>query len=378
MATKFLPEDRMDKDTILNLSKRLRAEFLTPWMDAIPISIIVVNQFRQIIFCNEAFKKLSERIVPEEIMGLRPGEALNCVHACIEDGGCGCSEFCEECGAALAIVSSLRGNADCQECHMLRRHPNGESPLDLQVFTNPVVFDGYTFTLFTALDISHEKRLKYLERTFFHRLINEAGGIATLGNMITKGNSDADMAEMLEASAMEMLRDVVYHRDVTAAETGRLSVKPSIVHLGEFLRSVVDEMFRNNPSVRDNIDVAATGVEILTDPRLLRHTLRNLLINALEAREVARQKAGRADPVHLACTKEPEGVAITVTNDGTIPKRIRLQLFKRYVSSKGNDRGLGTYVIKLFTENYLQGSVSFVSKDEKTQFTLLLPEALQE
>ncbi len=43
-------------------------------------------------------------------LGLRPGEALQCIHADDEPSGCGTTKFCSTCGAAIAIVSSLKHN----------------------------------------------------------------------------------------------------------------------------------------------------------------------------------------------------------------------------------------------------------------------------
>jgi sensor histidine kinase regulating citrate/malate metabolism len=50
-----------------------------------------------------------------------------------------------------------------------------------------------------------------------------------------------------------------------------------------------------------------------------------------------------------------------------------MQLFQRSFSTKGNGRGIGTYSIKLLTENYLKGKVSFFSNEEEgTVFSIEL------
>lgn len=51
-----------------------------------------------------------------------------------------------------------------------------------------------------------------------------------------------------------------------------------------------------------------------------------------------------------------------------------LQIFQRSFSTKGGGRGIGTYSVKLLTENYLQGRVAFVSTAEAgTTFTATYP-----
>lgn len=52
---------------------------------------------------------------------------------------------------------------------------------------------------------------------------------------------------------------------------------------------------------------------------------------------------------------------------------MRLQLFKRYVSTKGEERGLGCCVAKLLTEKYLMGTLDFFSENGRTTFVLALP-----
>ena len=63
----------------------------------------------------------------------------------------------------------------------------------------------------------------------------------------------------------------------------------------------------------------------------------------------------------------------SVNNPGVIPDDVGLQIFQRSFSTKGHGRGLGTYSMKLFGENYLNGKVYFQSDDKKgTTFTIEL------
>ena len=54
-----------------------------------------------------------------------------------------------------------------------------------------------------------------------------------------------------------------------------------------------------------------------------------------------------------------------VNNPGVIPANIRTQIFQRSFSTKGHGRGLGTYSMKLFGENYLNGKVYFQSNEKQ-------------
>ena len=50
-----------------------------------------------------------------------------------------------------------------------------------------------------------------------------------------------------------------------------------------------------------------------------------------------------------------------VKSEMFISKEVQLQVFQRSFSTKGNGRGIGTYSIKLLSENYLNGKVGFTS-----------------
>lgn len=50
-----------------------------------------------------------------------------------------------------------------------------------------------------------------------------------------------------------------------------------------------------------------------------------------------------------------------------------MQIFQRSFSTKGKGRGIGTYSVRLLSENYLKGNISFVSNEyEGTIFTVEL------
>ncbi len=368
MDTKFAPAERLPKEEVQRIAETLRAEILLPWFDAVPLSVLVINAYRQIVFCNQAFRKLSGRLDMEELIGLRPGEALRCVHAEIEPGGCGCSGFCRLCGAAQAILSGLRGRNDCQECRMLRIMDVGVSPLDLQVFTQSIEFSGAPFALFSAVDISHEKRLKYMERSFYHDLINVSGGISMLTSLMDQacGTQDNGM-DLLAESAQRLVGQAIYHRDVAAAEAGRLVVAFEPVEITEFFQDMLRSFKAFYPDFISNVQTRTLCGLVKTDKRLLGHVLRNLMINAAEACALS------SGTVVLSCVEEGGSARISVENPGEMGADIKKQLFKRYVSTKAEDRGLGCYVARLLTEKYLKGSLEFFSEGGRTVFTVVLP-----
>jgi sensor histidine kinase regulating citrate/malate metabolism len=120
------------------------------------------------------------------------------------------------------------------------------------------------------------------------------------------------------------------------------------------------EVYRHHEAAEGRIILIAGDSEEVffeSDRTLLGRVLGNMIKNALEA-------AGKGEAVSVSCRRSAQGVEFHVHNPGFMPGESQLQVFRRSFSTKGRDRGLGTYSMKLLTE-YLQGEVSFSSSEEK-------------
>jgi signal transduction histidine kinase len=82
----------------------------------------------------------------------------------------------------------------------------------------------------------------------------------------------------------------------------------------------------------------------------------------------------KGSEVRLNCKLINGDALFSVWNDTVIPREVQAQLWQRSFSTKGENRGIGTYSMKLFTEQYLGGKISFTSGEgEGTTFTVSLP-----
>ena len=119
------------------------------------------------------------------------------------------------------------------------------------------------------------------------------------------------------------------------------------------------------------IEHKKTGLVINTDETLLRRVLINTIKNALEAstdNQEIKVYSNSGD------NGKPGFFNINVRSYPLIPKDVQLQLFQRAYSTKGPGRGWGTYSIRLLTEGYLGGRVSYVSNErQRTLFTISIP-----
>jgi len=109
-------------------------------------------------------------------------------------------------------------------------------------------------------------------------------------------------------------------------------------------------------------------VRFYTDKALLGRVLGNMVKNALEAIEPD-------EIVTIGCQRvEDTFIEFWVHNPTVMPDAVKRQIFRRSFSTKGPGRGLGTYSMRLLTERYLQGQISFTScQEEGTTFRVRYP-----
>ncbi len=344
-------------------------------LDAIPDIVLILNQHRQIIFANKA---LAEYLgcAAGEALGQRPGEALDCVHAADEEWGCGTSEFCRMCGAARAVLQGLAGETAVQECRITRKC--SRESLDLRVHAAPLKFDGLDWVQFVLTDISHEKRRRSLETIFFHDVLNTATAVRAAADLIARrsGGGLDGLPTHLQGLTHRLIDEITAQRLLSDAENDELQVKPEHVNASRLLLELAETTSgaEGTHGRKLRIDLPEAAPELTTDATLLRRVLANMLKNAVEATPAGgtitlgcadhggadHGGADHGGAEHGGADHGAE-VEFWVNNPGEIPRAVQLQIFQRSFTTKGAGRGLGTYSMRLLTERYLGGRVTFAS-----------------
>ncbi|EPR43608.1 ATP-binding region ATPase domain protein [Desulfovibrio sp. X2] len=378
----FLPSDRLPPETVRQQAEAINSSQVREVLDNLPHIIFILNSFRQIVFFNKMFLELAADLAAdlaaelagglaaEKLLGLRPGEALSCQQVPSAPGGCGTGRNCRHCGAAQAIFESLAGREARRECRLTRHAPAGFQSLDLLVYTKPVNIGGENFIIFSVQDISDEKRRQALEHIFFHDILNTATGLRGLIQFLSEEVPPAlrEEAGLLAGYFEQMVEEILAQKDLLDAENDRLEVSPEEMDPEAFLSALLP-IYRTHPLAR-NHRVALGAVcpaPLASDPILVKRVLDNMVKNALEAED-------SGGTVTLSCSADPQRVHFHVHNPATIPDSVRPFVFQRSFSTKGRNRGLGTYGMRLLAERYLGGEVSFESSPPAgTTFTLSLP-----
>ncbi len=345
-------------------------------LNAVSNPVLVVNETRQIVFCNRKLLELLGGVDVPKLIGLRPGEALGCARAGEGPGGCGTSEFCKTCGAVNAILIASEGIANEQECTLTRSNAGVVESVEFSIQATPLDLEMDGLVMLSLTDISHEKRRRNLERIFFHDILNAMNGVVGFASLIQESSPEEfpDFMDGLSSSIDRVLAEINVQRELLAAENKELRACLRLIGTLDFLRTVVS-LYSVQEVARDRkivVSPASENISMETDPTILGRVIGNMVKNGLEA-----CRPGEA--VILSCEMVGGKVRLSVRSPAFMPREVQLRVFTRTFSTKGCGRGLGTYSMKLLSERFLKGSVGFESNpDSGTEFYAEYPLRLSE
>jgi signal transduction histidine kinase len=351
-----------------------RSPLVAAMLEAFPTAALLLDANRQIVALNGRALTAFEGMSPFDAHGLRLGEALACVCSDKMEGGCGTSRNCAECGAAHAIRAARGGTQSVRECRITTAIEGKERSFEFRIFATPMQVAGHGVLLVALEDISDQKRREALERIFFHDVLGAANAVHGLARLVsaTDPAQAKDAAQSLVHATGQLLEEIQAQRDLLLAERGELTMRADTVTMNDIAQAV-HQQYRWSPLAEGRELVcrpASPDRRLRTDRTQLIRSLGNLVRNGLEA-------VREGESVTISAQAASDGVLFQVSNPGTIPEHLQLQVFQRSFSTKASrGRGIGTYSVKLIVEQYLKGRVSFLSSgDTGTVFSIWLPEA---
>ena len=361
----FIPEKRRTKQELQEEKKTLfNTEIFSILLEEIPNMIFIINDCRQIIYANKSVLRVLETDDATVVFGKRPGETFECIHALEGKDGCGSTEYCTVCGFANAIASSENNLDDNRECNLLTS--NGKA-LTLNVTTRPFKMNGRTYVFCAVEDISDKKMIINLDRIFLHDITNTAGSIYSAIEIAENFDYDK-LITLIKTQSKRLLDEINSHRILLTAESDDLKIKVAETSIKPIINNIITSLSTGMRFQGYTINTTIEEGVLFTDTTLLSRIMHNLIKNAMEA-----------SPKHLpveisAKINTNKELIFMVKNQTVMPREVQLKVFQRSFSTKGAGRGFGTYSIKLLTEKYLQGNVSFVSNETSgTVFTIKVP-----
>ncbi len=370
--TWFAAAERADDNELKNAVRDIsNSELMTALLRVSGGILAVLNEQRQILALNSRLLEFMGVDDPIHVLGLRPGEALNCAHAKDHPGGCGTSKFCRTCGAAVAIVAALADDEPVERECLLMTEGVAPDAIELRVRAVPLDLDGRKLILVLLQDIRNEKRLQALERVFFHDVMNTLAAATTFGEILNHQPERAvDLAPNLQVLLQRLAAEIKSQQLLHAVEADEYQLSPEPLAAEDVLVALRDQFapMAERAGVRLRVRPPTANTVITTDELLLKRVLGNMIKNAIEA-------TGAGQEVHVWLELGDDDVSWQVSNPGCMPDAVALRVFQRYFTTKPEaGRGLGTYSMKLLGEDYLDGRVSFTTDEEAgTVFRFRLP-----
>lgn len=357
----------------------LDSQLIGPVTRFIREGLVILNTEFQILFANPSFLALAQAADEEELIGKRIGEAIGCINAGLSSAGCGTSSECSAC----MVLSSLVHTGERRQDTSATIFRKAKEAVHLKVNSSRVRIEGDEYVITVLQPVNQEERKVSLERIFYHDILNSAGVLKGLIELLhehylqqrseTAHPEDKnEMDELWNAtilSSARIVEEIQAQRDFSKAERNELALNISPIHTGSFFRELRNWFTAYELSEEGQIRQAEGFEELAfsSDPVILRRVFINLIKNALEA-------APRGSAVVIDARGNTDAVTLSVRNQGVMPREVQRSLFRQTFSTKGTGRGFGSYSVKLLTEQYLQGSVSFISDDEhQTIFKVKLP-----
>jgi len=373
MDTFFAPAARTERRLFRNQIKDIsQSHVMNALLEAAAGILVVLNQDRQIVALNHNF--LEELGIPDiqEVLGMRLGESLSCIHALDTPSGCGTTEHCETCGAAIAMMSAINENVEKEQiCALVSDRKGIVSDICLQVRAKPIMVDGNRWVLFYAQDITKQQFWLNMDRVFFHDVNNTLTALYGNAQLLKISSPDNKEVSAICKTIERLVGEIAIQKDFSHHRDATYKPVKSEVALSQVKKELDAMIIGHQASFGKEIIASWPDKDLIlkTDCLLLSRILGNMVINALEAtpeKGMIRITVAGGDD---------EQVSWQVWNQAPIPPPIQKRVFQRYFSSKtGKGRGLGTYSMKLFGESYLKGKVSLTSSETYgTTFTFTLP-----
>jgi signal transduction histidine kinase len=371
--TDFAPAERLGPEALdRQFLKVAGATYPAAILDGVSVPVFVLNEQRQIVFANEAFRQFVPDGESLDFMGRRAGEAVRCIHA--DDGesggGCGTAMACRNCEA---IQSVLRAQAKGRDERTFQLALHGGHAVNAIIRATRIQLDGESFVIVALVDIKDTLWHRDMERAFLHDVMNIAGAIRGSTEALPLLDAQTRESHMgrIIAACDTLISEINSHRLMIHAEDGDLepSFEPleSRAFLDQMVLIITQHAVSHDRTVRIAPDAQNHVFE--SDHGLLSRVLLNLLKNALEA-------STPGQTVTANTGADDGSVWFSVHNAAHMAPEVAAKVFRRFFSTRGASRGIGTYSARLLTERYLGGTLDFTSTPQAgTTFTARYPRA---
>ncbi|MFZ2631583.1 MAG: ATP-binding protein [Desulfosalsimonadaceae bacterium] len=359
MDTCFAPPQRADLQTLAGQIDAVNHNpVLNSLLEIVDGLVAVLNEHRQIIALNHHLLHMLGIEDPAEALGLRPGEAIGCIHADTGPGGCGTSEFCSTCGAAVAIVTSLSTSEPVERmCAITIEKSDKTKDVYLRVRSQPLAISDRKCLLLFIQDITHQQQWAIVDRIFFHDLNNIIHGLLNAGELLSIQQPDNKLINIVQNLSVQLSNEIAIQSLLNQSKLTEFKPVLNRTTPGQLIQEIHKTIIRHPAAESRHLlfPKPLPDITFTTSLNLLSRVMINMIINALEASDPG-------DSVKLTVDAADDRITFSVWNRQCIPEDIARRIFQRNFSTKEKlGRGWGSHSMKLLGENILGGKVEFIS-----------------
>ena len=338
-------------------------------LEATGQAALVLDEADRAVAFSRAALELLGLETSDPALGLSPGEALNCLWAAQEGGGCSRTPGCPSCGIALVIQACRRLDATATEESLFSlAHPAAGTTGEFRFRATPIRVGERSFVFLALQDTSDARRREALEQFLFRQVLNLADGLEGTVRILSANPESAPLlVQQLSDFTEQLVQEVQGQRIQLQAENGSLQVETRELELSEIMESL-GAFFRNSDAAhRRRFELRPYQAEpFRTDPTLLVKILLDLIERAFRSTPVG----GTVRVEHLRTADRRRFV---VHQEGMVPAETAAGIFQRSFDALAS-HGLNPFGLRLLAERYLGGRLLFETEErEGARFILELP-----
>jgi signal transduction histidine kinase len=352
--------------------RREREAEVSTIFESVPVLMILMDQAGSIVRANRKVLEYTNRTAGETV-GLRAGEALRCIHALDDPGGCGLGPACQDCLVRRASMDTLATGTPYDQVEARLSLFRGDTVANLYLLVSTSLVQGFVgpMAIVCIEDITGQKKAEK-ERAILQDQFHQAqklesigrlaGGIAhDLNNVLTPILGYGEL--LLESTGVNDPRAEALGEIVSAGRRAREMVGQLLafsrkqmleiktIHINSLLRNF-EKLLRR--TIREDIAIILLPAKELPSVRgdagQLEQVAMNLAVNAQDAMpeggkltiETGRAVLEEADVAGSEGMKPGVYVVMAFTDTGIgIDEKTKAHLFEPFFTTKGKEKGTG-------------------------------------
>ncbi|MFP4266341.1 MAG: PAS domain S-box protein, partial [Desulfonatronovibrionaceae bacterium] len=372
-----------------------------------PVVMLLVDEDRRIQKANTVAANFAERSM-QEMLGLRGGEALRCLHHLDNPQGCGFGEACQSCQVRRAVLNTLRDHKSRNKLEAWLSFSSGGENVDKCLLVNTAYLEiaGQNRVLVCLQDITCIKETEQaLERakqeaetanqsksTFLanmsHEIRTPLNGIMGMMQLLELTELNEEQQEYVQTAGnasrrlTNLLSDIL---DLSRIEAGKMQIQPETFSLRELCESVTslfmplagDKGLELKYSIAPSLPKKAIG-----DEKRIQQILFNLVGNSIK---YTRQGQVSLELTPFSPPEKEQNLQLCFRIQDTgigIPEDKLKSLFEPFTQVDGSitrsyqGAGLGLSIVRRLV-GLMDGDISIQSRvDEGTSVQVVLPVGL--